>query len=1001
MATWFLYKLSAAGKSLQNRSALYLLALAIDQYRAKEVANGYWTLPATALCTDDMINEFIASERFGQQGAIAHAYNTVINKYSHEFKSKDIDVLKAILLASKVSCRGETQQEWETILSTLSARQPKEIKETIRRLTSEYNVIEWNDSIHQFEIISDAQPRRAFIDVLEAKISEISLDNRGKLFVTHIKDWLSIENIETDFGMKHQITTPEWKYAVTVSTIQMLGSHIEYAIRNWRDALAPDDPRGQLIYCYIGPDSDYARVVEKSTLLWKATLEKLGFSEDSKIPLLVAFLYDKEGNLGRLIAERWILVNKRNDENMKRFTNFIMDREPILLEELQGAFRRLENEGLFFSGGKQLKRGTKISEVLNNLFSGIYSSCIPFPFDGFHKTKGGAAKDCQVFTTELFRGSLNQSYIATRNVQQKNRLVRVLHDSWKALGADGLISMKPGNSSIAKIYTLLDSQLKAGTVVNLGSFIRDLCSPPYGFNIASSGMLLGLYICPRHDKVWFIVGNDIVPIDRWLSEAFIGNFLSLNYLDSTELKFVDVGATDEWIDLLSSWDSEKTNRAQLDWFFKASELKKRIPLPPDRLHYFELLQERAIKAQEELKRWDSEMEKQEEFLEKAYQKQNAGNLSRCGAELVKILDRMNKKEEAWIEEDFVRIKNLIQKAKNATKQFFPNWLRSEIIIDLKAWGSFENKMHLIQGNLMTLELLEERKKIEDHVDQLRSEIDHNQHIKFIVDEANAFVCSQIVSESTKVKELHAIIAKAKEILDMLMSTKSTKSSNAIPQLGSAAARIRDLRDKCQRQVDVDKERAEKLWNSDISKIEDINDILREVVILRDLYEGQDKDLEDFKTIDSCLRMMTVHFHEFSSLQLTDEQQLDIFTNCLSKAKDAFGEEELPWDIETTYKKLQYACKMQRREQAIKWLETSIPGTLTISTLDAISVNRIRGTMLNPPAFLRKEDLKKVHATIALCDKRLDELEVDGLVAKFQGLSDKAKLLFIEKIKKML
>ncbi|OQB76590.1 MAG: hypothetical protein BWX92_01653 [Deltaproteobacteria bacterium ADurb.Bin135] len=1001
MATWFLYKLSAAGKSLQNRSALYLLALAIDQYRAKEVANGYWTLPATALCTDDMINEFIASERFGQQGAMAHAYSTVINKYSHEFKRKDVDVLKAILLASKVSCRGETQQEWEIILGWLSARQTKEIKETIKRLTSEHNVIEWNDSIHQFEIIGDALPRRAFLDVLEVKISEISLDKRGELFTTHIKDWLSIDHVETDFGMKNQITTPEWKYTVTISTIQMLGGHIAYAIRNWREAVTPDDSRGQLIYCYVGPDSDYARVLENSTLLWNSTLKKLGFNEDTKIPLLVAFLHDKDGNLGKLIAEHWILANKSNDEDMKRFTNFIMDRQPNALEELQGTFRKLENEGLLFAGNKQLKRGIKIRDALYDLFNGIYTSCIPFPFDGFHKTKGGAAKDCQVFTTELFRGSLTQSYIATRNAQQRNRLVSVLNNSWKALGSDGLITTKPRNISVAKICATLDSRLKAGISVNLGSFARELCLPPYGCNIASAGMLIGLFICPRHDKLWFLIGSEIIPIDKWLSGAFIGNYLSLNYLESTVIKAVDIGATDEWNDLLSSWDSEKKYRAQLDWIFKAYELKKRIPLPPDRLHHYELLANRSKEAQDELERWDIEIEKQDEFLEKAYQKQNAGNISRCGAELARILDRMNNKEDAWLDEDFSRVEDLLQKAKNATKQFFPSWVKREVIIDLKAWGDFDQKMRRIQQNLTTLGLPEERKKLEDHVDRIRSDIDQNQRIKFVVDEGNAFANSQIISEFTKVKDLHNIIIKAKEILDTIQSARSNKSSITIPQLDSTASRIRNLRDRCQKQLDADKERGEQLWNSYISRMGDISDILREVVTLRDLYEGQEKDLEDFKTIESCLRMMSDHFQEYSSLQLKDEEQIDIFATCLSKAKDVFDNEELPWDIEETYNKLLDTCKMQRREQATRWIEASVPASSAILTLDAVNVNQIRAKMQNPPAYLSEDDLIKVHAAITLCDKRLDELDVDGLVVKFQGLSEKAKAIFLERIKEML
>lgn len=87
-STWVLYKLSSVGKSLQQRSALSLLADVYDAIQNASFRPGTAITPVD-LCTDSMISEFLASERYGQQGASAHAYENVLHKYQLELSKNE------------------------------------------------------------------------------------------------------------------------------------------------------------------------------------------------------------------------------------------------------------------------------------------------------------------------------------------------------------------------------------------------------------------------------------------------------------------------------------------------------------------------------------------------------------------------------------------------------------------------------------------------------------------------------------------------------------------------------------------------------------------------------------------------------------------------------------------------------------------------------------------------------------------------------------------------
>lgn len=998
-ATWFLYRLSSAGKALQQRSALSFLAQVLERYESFELPRTFWTIPATALCTDDMVNEFLASERYGQQGAIAHAFENVKNKYGHELTVQELDTLRAILLASKIGLRAETREECNEALSTLSGRTTRVVEQSLKKLLAEYNVVEWNDLSHQYEIVGDALPRRAFTDFLQARLREITLDQRSQYFATKAKQWLSMEDFQTDFGTSNQITTSEWAYTITFSNVALLRAHISYALRAWQSAFDTDSNRGQLIYCYIGPESDLATIHAKAGEWIEMGKKELGLSHDEAVPIAVMLLSDTNSELGNKLAEYYVLTEGMQEDEGKKFANFIMERKDSAQRELEEAFRRLERaRNLVFAIPQQIP-GERLRGILTGLFSVVYPACAPFPFDGFHTKGGNAAKDCQLFTTELFIGNLNQTWISTRKTQQKNRAISVLYEGWQALGPDGEVKLRPTNSRVAALLDHIDSLLKIETIINLGYIVRQMCAPPYGCNIASAGMLLGVYLSPRREKIWFMKDEEVVSVENWISNAFQGNFLGFSALDKTFWKLADVAAADEWDALLNEWFDETSFEILLSLLSKAGELKKRVPLPAAYGQRYTMLCERSQEAASKLRNWMKIMEDETGFYEKAYEKRNAGNLSRCGAELVKLKNRMETEHSAWSKRHFEEIEEQILRARTATQHFFPAWLRGEVVIDAKAWGDFETRMKRIEDNLKRLSLLDEQRDLSNHVDNVRSQVDRRQRLGVIVDQIDLFVYSHKVSPITRVKELSTLVSEAKNLEKPVLDARA---SDNVPQLDTAYRKLQRFITECEQQLRSHKERAQKIWNATLSSLSQVEQALVEVRSLIGLFEGQEDDLSDFnlmlRFLNNCLR----DFGDLSSQALSEADLLRQLENCLSAAKECSGEDgDLPWDVDEVYKELVREVFEGRARKANAWMTANVPRDSEIATMDAINLNRLRNRLLGPPIFAGNEELLRIAEKLSICNARLDALEVEGLLERFKSLSPQARFRFLELVQKMV
>ena len=66
----------------------------------------------------------------------------------------------------------------------------------------------------------------------------------------------------------------------------------------------------------------------------------------------------------------------------------------------------------------------------------------------------------------------------------------------------------------------------------------------------------------------------------------------------------------------------------------------------------------------------------------------------------------------------------------------------------------------------------------------------------------------------------------------------------------------------------------------------------------------------------------------------------------------------------------------------------------VTSMEAQSVINLKSRLVNMPAYLSANQQQQVMQVIEVCNKRLNELEVEGLIAQFEVMSEDNKRAFI-------
>ncbi|MCR4440639.1 MAG: hypothetical protein QHH10_00345 [Peptococcaceae bacterium] len=1003
LSTWMLYKLSSVGKSLQQRSAFSLLVEICDEYHDMEFTTGKTIVP-TDFCNEALISEFLASERYGQQGATASAYESVLYKYKHEFSPDDKRVLKAVLVSAKIGLKTDSKEDYLHAISMFSGIDFDSVAASVKVLELEYGVLEWNGLLNQYEISGEAVPRRNFLSYLKKRVEEIDAQTRSDIFCRNFLKWTNKDKYNTSFAESNKISTREWNYHISYSDVANLKSMIDYAVRTWQDAKEVNDNKGQLIYCYVGPESNLDVIKKMAIELIQSNLKQRGLNWESGIPLAVLFLHDSTGVFGEKVAEYWVLNEQLTDEESQKYGNYILDRKNIVEQEMLNLFSELERDRhILFATPKEIKTG-RLSDMLFQLFDIVYYNRIPFPFDGFSTLRGNGPKDCQLFTRELFKGTLNRDWISACNQQQRNRAYDVLDESWGAIDDDGSIRLKPKNPAVRNIIEYLESELNTTCdtddtkSMNLGEIMRVLCAPPYGCNIASAGLLLGLFIGKRRDIINLFFNNNTISLENWLSEALKGNYLSFSVLDATEVIKVSQKSISEWESLLNDWNMETLLLGKISFLKKAGELEKHLSIPPALYYKYAHLCDEARRAQRKIKEYDEQINTAIEKIERGKEKNDIGSLSWGTADLAELHEKMEVNTAQWHEEQIMEVKTRLENALLHLKRLFLKWLKNQTTYNIEELSKWKYMMiNNIGGNLKKLGLHVEYDSLKKHVEYVENNVHFIHDVKTTAADIDKMIRNNIINDLTPIAVLKNWLEQVQVFALRLEEAK--KNGHLVEgDLTEASYKLATFQKGCKEQLKKNKERTEKVYR--IEKLFSLGEIANwrnEVALLITIYQGENKDIEDLNQVQKQLDLIEKHFAELDNMELNEAQFNATVEKCLNETLEFFADDTPPLDCYSIYEGLKEVISKKRKEIASEWVKRNLPRISEINQYNADIAIQTLERLRKAPQVLSIEQSIIVRDAIKTCEKRLDELEIEGLKVKFFSMSEENKRAFIMEI----
>lgn len=1002
-STWFLFYLAAAGKHLQERSALALLGDVFQRNESVEVPEqGDWTLSPVDLWSDILQQELISSEETGQQGAITHAYASVMARHGTRLSPDLQRLLCAIALASKLGLRVADKEEAINALVKLAGIPLDAGVNGIRLLHEEYNVIEWDEAFKAFDILGDAVPRNQFLAFVRERVAS-SYDETGKakLFASKAAEWCDLLcDLECDFAEENKITTREWRYQAVTANLEYLPQQLKLASERWASALSVDEPRGTIVYTYVEQSRDPDTVVSDATKLQRSVAKDVGVTA---LPILIVILSDENGILGQSLAEYAVLEESISEENRLKFGNLIGAHREKLRQVIRGQIEGMIKQRRYATGLREEIEAHRLSRTGSELFSRIYKSPLSFPFDGFSTAKGNAADTCQELTRELMLGKLDFEAVIAKPVKSKNRAVTVLKNEWSIFTKDGKVSRRPAYP-VARLMTEKWDQALAGDQqrISVAEVIQQLCRPPYGANIASAGLLFSVFVAPRVERLVAVRNGQQLAVSQLLQDGFFrGKFIDLLALHGVDLMLLGE-ASSEWDMLIDDWKQAESHHLRMSCLERYRELKSRMPIPPLMVYVTEHLTEQAAMSSNAIMKKETDID---EALTKSAigeEKRNIGLLSRGAAALKSLHDKMIAEKPLWTDSEINELAPNYERARQAIILLFPEWLsRQRPLTDAPdKVGDFKHKMiNLIGGNLKKIGLDEYSEKVESHTLFLLRNVQALADAVQLLRGVESWMTAHADAIRTiRIAEIRALLETGREYSRKLQGLGERVQ---IPQIAEIRTNLSAFTGKLKEAESKTMKRASILWKRKILTETDIEDILDEVESLVSAFDNLPNDLEDFHLMRRALRTYQKDYQHLSNEKLSwgdfEVQAAEMRRDCAV----TFGEEELPWPFEETIDAFVQDISGQRKTKSTAWIGSIEAQVDAISLMSANEANQFLNMINNPSPIVTEAHLRRADVVGRKVEERLTSLNVEWLVEKYKELTPRAKKDFIERVQKLL
>jgi len=380
--------------------------------------------------------------------------------------------------------------------------------------------------------------------------------------------------------------------------------------------------------------------------------------------------------------------------------------------------------------------------------------------------------------------------------------------------------------------------LRDRTFAKLQSALRALCLPPYGANIASAGLALGVFIAPRYKKLIAVRGGQQFAISQLLQDGmFKGKFIDLNALNGVDL--ISLGEeSSEWEKLFDEWEIADSHLERCNYWARAIELKKRIPVPPLHAYREVRLHEQARASFAALKRAEKEENEALDKVEHGLRMADAGKIAWGAADLLKLQERMAAEPRAWTAAQSSEIQPHYDRARQAVIMHFREWLDRQAPHGdtLDVVSAFNTKMiNVIGADLKKIGLDEQHTALDARTRELLRQAHTITDARQLLRDVDSLISrATIAARTIRMAELRSLIEQGKGYAAKLAGMSARVS---LPEIGTARAQLATLLAKLKQATDEVAKRGKQIWKKKLQSAEDIGQLLSEVESLINTYEA--------------------------------------------------------------------------------------------------------------------------------------------------------------------
>lgn len=1006
LSIWILFHLSAGGQYLQQRSALSLLKSALNANEDYELSSERVNLPPVCLWSDDLQKEFEDVEEQAGRGAIMQSYASVIERSQQYLSESEILLLRSIVLLSVSRLKASSREDALTALQVFSGLSILDCASSLQNLEEEKNVVSWDESFHQFDIIGDSVSKSQFLKFLRNKVdSDYDEELAEKLFMKNAEQVSEdLKDIECDFGAAHDVKTPEWCYKARFTYWKLFkqtaASLISQLIEDSRYA-SIDTARGIIVYCYVPPYENCDDVILETRALLRASAKAHNCTH---LPVIVSIINDT-GEISRILCELDAICKMSSQELdlYGKIANLYSGKRQETLKEL---IRHSLLERKVVTSFSTEDQPMRMMQLGSYVFDKIYPKIIPFPFDGYKSYRASAAKDCMTFTRSLLaKDVFTFDVIQAMNQQQRNRANTVLKSSWVIFNKDGSIAAIPAQPNVRSIVKGWESLLFGNKELNCGEALEMACAPPYGANIASAGLLFSVFIQTRQNIVTVVHNEERVDFSIIIDDLFDGSVLLYKFLEQITL-FKNEESGSEWEQLLTDWSNAASYTQRVEFSEEADNLKKRLPIPQALRWKANELYRLAMDAKSKIAEADEYDENGFRRIEKGDHSQDVSLWAWGGATLSKSIKR-RAQDPMWRQEDSQLLADQMLYAKQKVIQNFDSWLVRQRPQAGTPAALVEFRKILIEqcgSSIQELGLHSELEKLKKFYNLNARSIEVIGEAQRAIRDAEEWLAKNgRVNSSITVLQLDKLEDSLKAQMDLMQTPKRnmTKLSRVdmISEIDSALQQYQDLASKIAEERKRIEKKAKETWNITELTPEKLDNTIALFNELLTIYAGKEKDIQDFQMLSNAAESYRNILHRLKSMDISTDDFSARAASFQSDYTSRYGNFAPPWDVEQSFKALYRHCLTCREEASQKWfsaIEEKVRALATMTTAEANDLNRSLST---PPPYI---DIKKETMRLERLQKALEDFlstkEVEWLLEYFKRMSPVAQREFVKAIR---